>query len=478
MIKMFRYTGTICFLVVTIGCVLGIIAVPLSGAESGGQSSRRRTSSEYSAIVHHAVADTATKANAPISTQPADTTTAPDYSFGEMSIAGLTLNSLNIYGYFATRIEKNWSVPSLEGAQIIKESEPAAWTNPFFNVMIQHQTSQKFKVFVNLNGARGGTIDVRNLWGEYSASNAFNIRLGKLYRKFGLYNEILDAVPTYYGIEAPELFDADHLIISRTSTFMVYGGFAAGAGTLNYSLSTDNGEGRNDTFEENIPLGWDLNYQFGGGDYTVGLSGYTTSGYSHPDLALGGGSPKSGVLPWMANDRFSVLGGYAEGKIRNLTLQFEYWNSPHDAARDPALTVRMINGAKPNAAQLSRFLIDPKGATAENNVRVHGDYTVRTWYLRAGYAAETAIGEIGPYVQWDYYSNPETIASKTFGGDDEAGATDTGKFNKATLGIVFRPTPEVAIKLDYSSHMQKFKSGNQAFPEVRLDVSYIFGQLF
>lgn len=424
------------------------------------------------------VADTAATASLPASASPADTSTAPGYTFGEMSIAGITLNSLNIYGYFATRIEKNWSVPSLAGTQIVKESEPAAWTYPFFNVMFQHQTSEKFKMFVNLNGARAGTIDVRNLWGEYSASNALNIRLGKLYRKFGLYNEILDAVPTYYGIEAPELFDADHLIISRTSTFMVYGGFPVGAGSLNYSLSTDNGEGSSDTFEENFPLGWDLNYQFGGGDYTVGVSGYTTSGDSHPDVALGGGSPKSGVLPWMADDHFSVLGGYAEGKIKNLTLQFEFWNAPHNAARHPALVVRMINGAKPNATQLSRFLLDPAGAVAENNVRVQGDYTVKTWYWRAGYSLETKYGEFGPYAQWDYYSNPETIASKTFGGDDEAGATDTGKFNKATLGLVFRPTPEVAIKLDYSSHLQKFKSGTQSFPEVRLDFSYIFGQLF
>jgi hypothetical protein len=369
-------------------------------------------------------------------------------------------------------------VPELQGAQIVKADEPAEWTNPFFNVMIQHQTSAKFKVFVNLNGAQAGTIDVRNLWGEYSASNFFNFRLGKLYRKFGLYNEILDAVPTYYGIEPPELFDADHLIVSRTSTMMIYGGLELGAGTLNYSLSTDNGEGKDDTFEENVPFGWDLNYKFSGGDYTLGLSGYTTSGKSHPDVALGSGSPKSGILPWMASDRFSVFGGYLEAKINNLTLQFESWRSPHDAERDPALVVKMINGAKPNSVQLVRFLSDPNGAVAEANVRRNGDYEVKTWYLRAGYAAETGIGEIGPYVQWDYYSNPETIRSKTFGGDNEAGATDTGKFNKATFGIVYRPKPEVAVKLDYSSHIHKFQNGNQSFPEVRLDVSYIFGQLF
>lgn len=236
--------------------MLGLSAVGLSiGADAAPDApkTKHRASPNKRDEAYPTVADTSINAPLLLSAPLADTTTAPDYSFGEMSIAGLTLNSLNIYGYFATRIEKNWSVPSLAGAQIVKESEPAAWTNPFFNVMFQHQRSEKFKVFVNLNGARAGTIDVRNLWGEYSASNALNIRLGKLYRKFGLYNEILDAVPTYYGIEAPELFDADHLIISRTSTCMVYGNFALGAGMLNYSLSTDNGEGSSDTFEENFP---------------------------------------------------------------------------------------------------------------------------------------------------------------------------------------------------------------------------------
>jgi hypothetical protein len=35
-----------------------------------------------------------------------------------------------------------------------------------------------------------------------------NLRPGKIYRQFGLCDEILDAVPAYYGIEPPELFDA------------------------------------------------------------------------------------------------------------------------------------------------------------------------------------------------------------------------------------------------------------------------------
>jgi len=142
MSRMFRCAGTICYSAVTLGWVLGIFAAPLSSAENGGHPSRRRASTANTAVVHPAETDSAAKSNTPLSTTPADTA---DYSFGEMSIAGLTLNTLNIYGYFATRSEKNWSVPALADAQIVKESEPAAWTNPFFNVMFQHQTSQKLK---------------------------------------------------------------------------------------------------------------------------------------------------------------------------------------------------------------------------------------------------------------------------------------------------------------------------------------------
>jgi len=51
-----------------------------------------------------------------------------------------------------------------------------------------------------------------------------------------------------------------------------------------------------------------------------------------------------------------------------------------------------------------------------------------------------------------WYSNPETIAKKKYGGDNEAGAADDGVFYKSTVGLVYRPAPEVAIKFDQSFH--------------------------
>ncbi len=409
-------------------------------------------------------------------TVSADTTTDEDLGFGEMSVAGLTLNDLSLYGYFATRFEKTFAEPGLEGNSIVKTDAPAEFLYPSFNLLLQHQITNKFKAFVNLNGAGGEVVDLRNFWGEYAASAAFNIRMGKIYRKFGLYNEILDAVPTYYGIEPPELFDGDHLMISRTTAFMLYGSFGSGSGIFNYSVSTDNGEGG--AAEGLIPIGYDFNYKFGGGDYTVGISGYTSGGATTSDIGVGEGSPKSGVLPWMAADEFSVLGGYFEAKAGKVTLQTEYWRASHDAQRDPDAVVAMINGGKPNAAQRTRFLKTPSAAVEASNVSLAAHYDIKTWYVRAGLAQETRMGEFAPYVQWDYYSNPETIAKKTFGGDNEAGVADDGVFNKSTVGLVFRPTPQVAAKLDQSFHFYKFNGEDVNYWEIRFDVSLLFGQVF
>ena len=80
------------------------------------------------------------------------------------------------------------------------------------------------------------------------------------------------------------------------------------------------------------------------------------------------------------------------------------------------------------------------------------------------------------YFQWDHFDNPETIQSKSFGGDNEAGLADDGKFSKGTIGIIFRPQPQLAIKLDASAHFQEFNGDDESYPEIRLDISYIFGR--
>jgi hypothetical protein len=390
------------------------------------------------------------------------------------STANYAQNSLNIYGYFSTRLEKQFETKS--SGEKIADASPYEWTYPFFNIMMQHQINDNFKIFINLNGAKASNLDVRNFWGEYSQSNYLNIRLGKIYRKFGLYNEILDAVPTYYGIEPPELFDTDHLIVSRTTTLMVYGSVDLSAGDLSYCLTNDNGEGG--VVEKAFPLGFDLNYRFGGGDFVIGTSGYLSGGDAVPDVKVGGGSPKSGVLPWMDTDHFNVLGGYTELRFSNLLLQFEYWTSKHTALRNPANVITLVRSAGLNENQLKRMVSDPSKNAAQltaADVITNADFNINTWYVRAGYSIDTKVGEVAPYIQWDYYKNPETIESKTYGGDEEAGSADDGIFNKSTVGILYRPIPEVAVKFDQSFHFYKSGGKNVYYPEIRFDVSYIFG---
>ncbi len=383
---------------------------------------------------------------------------------------------LYIYGYLSARAEKVFDELSVSGTgQTEKNNAPREFSIPSFNIMLQYRLPQDFKFYANLNGADAEEIEVKNAWGEYSPNQSFNARIGKTYRRFGLYNEILDAVPTYIGIEPPELFDKDHLILSRTTFFMLHGGVDVGKGEFRYALSGDNGEGG--PSDDNLPLGLDLRYDFGLNN-TIGISAYNSNGDTTSDVAVGDGSPRTGVLPWMSADDFKIFGGYFQFSFAKFTVQAEYWKADHDAIRDAADVVTVINGADPvlNQNQLSRFLINPAGPIDVANVDTNGDYEVRTWYLRGGYSIETKAGEFVPYVQWDVYKNPETIQDKTFGGDNEAGLADDGEFAKATLGVVYRPIPDVAIKLDGSTHIQQFNGREESFPEVRLDISFIFGR--
>jgi hypothetical protein len=399
--------------------------------------------------------------------------------FASIVISTFTQNTiaqdkLGISCYFSTRYEKQFE--TISSSKVIEEASPAEWTSPYFNVMFQHSLNDQFRGFINLNGSGAENIDLRNYWMEYSFKSYLQVRLGKIYRKFGLYNEILDAVPTYYGIEAPELFDTDHLMISRTTTLMLNGHLYLSHGTMNYSFSTDNGEGG--SIKNTFPLGFDLNYVLSGGNITLGTSGYVSGGNAVPDKSVGEGSPKSGVLPWMSKDDFNVFGGYVELKFDNLLIQSEYWTSKHNALRDPASVLTIVDNAGLNQSQLARFLIDPSkdiSQLTEADVIQKADFNIKTWYVRAGYSFYTNAGEIGPYLQWDWYSNPETIQNKTYGGDNEAGASDNGVFNKSTIGILYRPVPEVAVKLDQSYHFYKKDGSSVYYPEVRFDISYIFG---
>ena len=157
------------------------------------------------------------------------------------------------------------------------------------------------------------------------------------------------------------------------------------------------------------------------------------------------------------------------------TFQAELTRARHKTVRDPAQVLTVLRLAGVNTRQRARFLLDPSGPESAANVRLVGDYPVQTWYGRAGYSFDTPLASLGPYLQWDHYCNPETIAAKRFGGDNEAGQSDDGAFTKLTAGIVIRPTPAVAAKLDGSLHRYLLGGRRVSYPELRFDVSFMFG---
>ncbi len=384
--------------------------------------------------------------------------------------------SFRLHGFIDAYWEKVADTPAGVDAdgRTVFEKNPHEFDVANVHVMLQGSVGQGYRYYLNLAapGSGGSDIDehvrVRNAWVEVAlAQDYLNLRWGKTYRRFGLYNEILDAVPTFIGIEPPELFDKDHLMLTRTTNLMVHGQWSAGEHALAYALMTGNDERAGDE----LPLGVDLHYDWGT-TLRVGSSFYTTNGDAGPTRAVGGGSPHGGVANWMASDDYLVYGGYAQLQLSGFLFETEWWWASHRARRDPAAVLRLLDAGL-NSRQLERFGLDGPNPTAAD-VPVAVDYVVATRYVRLGYAFSAGGVEFTPYAQGDFYRNRETIQSKRFGGDNEAGLSDDGVFGKPTLGLVVRPVPAVAFKIDGSTHIQTFNGETIAYPEVRTSLSYFW----
>ena len=385
-----------------------------------------------------------------------------------------------LYGYINSNLQKTFDYPVANGdGGILKVSDPLEWTPVRnFHIYGKGNLSQKISYLFNLAGNQD-MVEIRNAWGNYMIKEAFQIRLGKMYRKFGLYNERLDQIPTFIGIEPPEMLDTDHLFLTRTTSAMIHGQFANPRRSISYAIMTDNGEGG--PKKSMIPIGWDIRYKSFTNSLIFGFSGYSSNlgnTKSESTVALGEGSPSGGILPWMSGDRYSVIGVFLEKQIGKLLIQSEYYNASHDAIRNPESVLAVIQNASVNSAQRSRFLQSnangPDDALTTDDVRTNTKYNVQTWYVRLGYNIPSRIGQFVPYLFLDWMSPPEAIQSKKWGGDDEAGLADDGKFWKPSVGLVYRPLPHVAIKVDGSIHMQKFQGKNVSYPELRVDFSFAF----
>jgi hypothetical protein len=179
----------------------------------------------------------------------------------------------------------------------------------------------------------------------------------------------------------------------------------------------------------------------------------------------------------MRGDQYTVAGVFLEKQIGKLLIQSEYYNAAHHAERDPSSVLILVEQAGITPSQHQRFLnenAEADNVIDESDVRTKVNYHVQTWYIRLGYNIQTKAGQFVPYLFLDWMSHPEVIQNKDFGGDDEAGLADDGKFWKPSAGLVYRPIPNVAIKLDGSYHIQQYNGINVSYPEIRLDFSFAF----
>lgn len=384
---------------------------------------------------------------------------------------------LVLFGYVRSNVEKVFQIPSIDSSgNTVQADDPLEWSNPNFHIFGVSKINNYLDVEFNLYGAEDD-FQVRTAWGNFRYNDLLQVKVGKQYRRFGLFNEKLDHIPVFMGIEPPELFDKDHLLLPRTTTLSLHGEYPLAEGSLSYWLSTDNPE--SGTAHGTHPLGYDVRYKTN--SLLIGLSGYFSSfsdGETQSNVALGDGSPSGGVLPWMAGDKYSVIGGFMETTYAGFIVQTGYFQASHEATRDAASVLQVVNEAGINPAQRQRFLgLNASKANADlllSDVVTQADYDVETAYFRIGYPINHELGKFTPYFHWDWMDNPETIRSKSYGGDNESGAADDGEFTKYSVGVVYNPSDGVAIKLDSSVHEQEFNGRKETYPEIRLDFSLTF----
>jgi hypothetical protein len=382
-----------------------------------------------------------------------------------------------LYGYIDSYFENTFGAPTglLDAAGKPAYNEGGwEWDVLNLHVMAQGSIYGKYRYFVNMVARSAGAmgtdqfVRIRNAWVEAPIfGSALQVRVGKTYRRFGLYNEILDAVPTFIGIEPPELFDSDHLMLTRTTNAMVHGSFSFPKVTLSYSVNVGNDE----RIDKAFPIGGDLRMDYSG-ILLAGTSFYWSGGPAQSAQGVGDGPPTGGVATWMKQDNYFVTGAFAQLNYKRLQVQAEYWYAGHDAQRDPAAVAQLAAGNL-TSWQLQRYFVDGDPNNGPTSAAVK--YAVQTFYVRAGYQiALTEEATLTPYVQFDWYSNPEIIAKKSLGGDNEAGRGDGGRFIKLTAGGVFRPVPQVALKLDYSTHVYDVSKQIALEHEVRASLSYLW----
>lgn len=377
-----------------------------------------------------------------------------------------------LYGFVESRF--NMTTPEPNGnvrADGSVSRAPAAkdLAVPAFHIMAQGSLYSRYRYYFNLaapdadSPSHDAALGVRNAWLEASIFGDYlSVRVGKLYRRFGLYNEILDTTPSFIGIEAPVFLSGNRPMLTRTTNAMIHGKVSSGSSTLSYAVTggKDEASANDGVFSP----GFDLNYDW---DSTilVGTSYYTTAGRVLPSTTPGAGSPAGGVAPWMQQDSYQVYGGYARVNLGSFQLHGEGWISPHKATRDAA-AVQVLNQSAADFSDVNRARL------AGTDV----NYTYTTFDVRASYTFEVGKGadpiEITPYVDYQYIRNQESIADQAYGGDGQPGESPRGTAMHNRLGAVIKPVPQVAFKVEGTHAMYDYGTHYASDEELWLSLSY------
>jgi hypothetical protein len=389
----------------------------------------------------------------------------------------------SLYGFIEERFEATGAEPN---GDTNADGTPSRYRPvvdlaiPAFHIMAQGSLYSRYRYYFNLSAPESDEptfdtpVTVRNAWVEMSLFGDYlNLRVGKLYRRFGLYNEILDTIPSFIGVETPVSISGDRPMLTRTTNAMVHGSASFGDNTLGYAftIGKDEASPGDDVWSPGFDLRYDWNSTI-----LVGSSYYNTVGTVIPDVELGQGSPPGGVAPWMAEDRYQVFGGYARLTLGSFLIQGEGWFSPHRSVRDPAHVLELAANAQ-HFSQANRQRMGVVGsAPTADQVITHVDNTYRTFDVRAAYTFEVGGGdepvEITPYVNVEYVYNRESISDLAYGGDGEPGESPEGLLIHARVGVVVKPVPVVCFKAELTRAMYDY--GNQFAwdPEVFLSLSY------
>ena len=157
-------------------------------------------------------------------------------------------DAITINGYFSFEYEKMFDD---EG----KGDPNGSFDADLIDIVFNFQLSQKLRIATDLTWEHGsasedgyGNVAVEYAFVEYSLSDAFKFRAGKMFTNFGIYNEIHTAKPAFTSVKEPQSTNKNHKFGSSVRFYPRWqngiaftGNLNVGERPLNYILQISNG---------------------------------------------------------------------------------------------------------------------------------------------------------------------------------------------------------------------------------------------